>query len=473
MNKIYQNHKCFLLLSIITAAVNLTSCKKYVDIDLPIDQLTTTAVFTDSASAENAVVGLYSQQVKISNTANGFLYGNVSLFPALSADEVTRTSASAEYDQFQNNNILSNSTLNANNWNDAYNIIYQANLILGSLPKSNTLSPALVRRLTGEAKFFRAINYFYLSNEYGAVPLATGTDYRVNSMLSKSDTITVYNQIINDLKDAQALLPVVPSATRVRATSVVATALLARVYLYLRDYAGAVEQSSAILNPGTYGLSTLDNTFLYNSTETIFQFMAPSVNNSLFLTGEALVFLPTLSTTRPNYILSTQLLNAFEPGDQRKIKWLNTRVVAGISYIYPFKYKIRSLSAGTKTEYNIVFRSAEQYLIRAEALAEQNKLSAAITDLDKVRSRAGVLKIADTNPNISRPDLLTMIYHERQIEFFTEWGHRWFDLKRTGRINFVLGVVKGTAWQPTDALYPIPAGDILSAPNLVQNPGYN
>jgi len=67
------------------------------------------------------------------------------------------------------------------------------------------------------------------------------------------------------------------------------------------------------------------------------------------------------------------------------------------------------------------------------------------------------------------------IEEERLRELFTEWGHRWFDLKRTGRANDVLGLIKGINWQETDQLFPIPASEILNNPALAdhQNPGYN
>jgi hypothetical protein len=68
-----------------------------------------------------------------------------------------------------------------------------------------------------------------------------------------------------------------------------------------------------------------------------------------------------------------------------------------------------------------------------------------------------------------------MIAHERQVELFTEWGHRWFDLKRTGAIDTVMknvAIQKGTTWNKNFQLFPIPQTEILANPNLVQNPGY-
>jgi hypothetical protein len=79
--------------------------------------------------------------------------------------------------------------------------------------------------------------------------------------------------------------------------------------------------------------------------------------------------------------------------------------------------------------------------------------------------------ISQTNPDIDKDNLILTIEHERQIEFFTEWGHRWFDLKRTGRADKVLGGMEGYT---SDAkLYPIPQSEIEKAPFLgKQNDGY-
>jgi hypothetical protein len=62
------------------------------------------------------------------------------------------------------------------------------------------------------------------------------------------------------------------------------------------------------------------------------------------------------------------------------------------------------------------------------------------------------------------------------VELFTEMGHRWFDLRRTGKIDAVMSVVapqKGGTWDATKQLLPIPASEIVLNSNLVQNPGYH
>ena len=117
----------------------------------------------------------------------------------------------------------------------------------------------------------------------------------------------------------------------------------------------------------------------------------------------------------------------------------------------------------------MVLRLAEQYLIRAEARAEQNNLTGAVADLNIIRNRAGL-------PNttaVTQGDILTAIMHERQVELFSEWGHRFFDLKRTGQANTVLGAIASKQpWNTNQLLYPIPVSETTNDAFLQQNPGY-
>jgi hypothetical protein len=123
------------------------------------------------------------------------------------------------------------------------------------------------------------------------------------------------------------------------------------------------------------------------------------------------------------------------------------------------------------TEYTTVLRLGEQYLIRAEARAHLNKISEGLRDLNVIRQRAGLSDAMASDKN----SLLNLVQHERQVELFTEWGHRWLDLRRTGKIDEVMGNYasqKGTSWSSNWALYPIPLYDITQNPNLTQNAGY-
>jgi hypothetical protein len=113
-------------------------------------------------------------------------------------------------------------------------------------------------------------------------------------------------------------------------------------------------------------------------------------------------------------------------------------------------------------------RLAEQYLIRAEARATLGaNISGALSDLNVTRLRAGLQASTTTNPAV----LLDEIALENRKEFFCEQGFRWFNLKRTGQADAVLGALK-PSYRPAAKLLPIPQSAIDANPNLTQNPGY-
>jgi hypothetical protein len=145
-------------------------------------------------------------------------------------------------------------------------------------------------------------------------------------------------------------------------------------------------------------------------------------------------------------------------------------IVEGNTYHYANKYKIADMGAGVH-EYNTVFRLAEQYLIRAEARAHLNNITGAQDDLNIIRARAG-LGITLAN---DQTQLLAAVQQERRVELFTEWGHRWLDLKRAGNIDTTMPAItsaKGGTWNTNWQWYPIPASEVQRNPNLTQNDDY-
>jgi hypothetical protein len=366
----------------------LCACEKFIEAAPPTDQLTTQAVFSNDESAIAAIRGLYSEITK-NNVYIG--HGAMSVYPALSADELNTNSGNPSEIAFVNNAIPVNSfPLLTNIWQKGYYHIYQANAILANLSNSTTISPAVKDQLSGEAKFFRAFFHFYLVNMFGPVPLAMSTDYRNNASIARTDTSKVYQQIVADLLDAQKLVSInYPTSEKVRVNKWAVSAFLSRVYLYLKDWTQAENQSSAVINSGVYNLSSLSNTFVPNNSEAILQFIPPITQ--IWNTSEGFSFLPFSSFASPSYSLTNSLIGSIEPGDERKTNWINSLVIGSTTYYYPFKYKIKSVAAGApKTEYSVVLRLAEQYLIRAEARANLNNLTGAQSDLNKIRNRAGL-----------------------------------------------------------------------------------
>src|SRR5262249_20626233 len=130
---------------------------------------------------------------------------------------------------------------------------------------SNTLSANVRQQLLGECKFLRALHYFYLVNLYGSLPLPLTNDYKVNSALASVTPDLVYVQIVSDLHSAEQLLSAnyldgslaKVAADRIRPSAWVATALLARVYLYMRNWAGADSAASALIGNASFSLSAL------------------------------------------------------------------------------------------------------------------------------------------------------------------------------------------------------------------------
>ncbi|GAA0552395.1 RagB/SusD family nutrient uptake outer membrane protein [Chitinophaga japonensis] len=466
----------------IVVVILFTSCRKFIEVDSPANSINEGNVYTNDATAASVVTGIYQTMSRENSdefNATGKL-ANIYTGLGLSADELILFDInSMSLNPYYTNDLAATSA--PGYWRNIYNTIYIANAVMEGIESSTSLTPAVKKQLLGEAKFLRAFNYFYLVNLYGDVPLALSTDYTVNTALPRFSEQQVYDQIIRDLEEAKTLLSsqylqgdamtayANGAEERVRPTNWSATALLARVLLYTKDYANAEKAATEVINQTSlYNLETLDNAFLKNNREAIWQLQP--VNNGIYAnTGEAKFFiLPEAGPGSANPVyLREELVNSFETGDLRKIHWVGQVPVGNIVYHYPYKYKIGLVNAES-TEYTTILRLAELYLIRAEARTYQGNLNGAVEDLNIIRNRAGL-------PNIiaaSQSALIDIISHERRVELFTEWGHRWLDLKRTGEADWELGIVKGANWQTTDQLYPIPDEELRKSPDLQQNPGY-
>ena len=246
-----------------------------------------------------------------------------------------------------------------------------------------------------------------------------------------------------------------------RVNSLAASALLARVYLYQKQWASAETYASKVINSGLYTpVTQLSNVFLANSNESILQFQTQSG-----YVATSPLYVPT--SGKPQYPITNSLVSAFEPGDLRKSTWIKTTLVSGVTYYYPYKYHNRTTNTSAP-EYLTALRVSEQYLIRAEARAMQNNFDGAQTDLNIIRTRAGLANTSAT----SQSTLVTAVTKERQTELFTEWGHRFFDLKRLGQANLVISAIKPTWITNTSLLLPFPQNEIVHDPNLKQNAGY-
>jgi len=466
---------------LLIATISLTNCTKLVEVDAPVTTINGVNVYAADPTAIAVVTGMYT---KISNAdilSGGVL--SLSLFPGLSSDEFTLWGSvtATSYVGYYKNALTNSNTGPTDYWRALYPFIYMANSAIEGLTSSATLTPAIRQQLIGEAKFTRAFCYFYLVNLYGEVPLTTGTDYSVNASLSRTPVDKVWEQIVIDLKDAQDLLSqdyldgtlLKTTSERIRPTKWAATALLARVYLYIGDWKNAATQASQLIDyTAKFGLSTdLNATFLANSNEAVWQLQPVNVGQN---TQDGKMFvLPESGPANPDHpvYLSRQLLDAFETGDLRKVNWVDSIKTLNGVYHYPYKYKV-GLTGQSVTEYAMVLRLGEQFLIRAEARAQQGDAAGAISDINLIRRRAGLPGYSGSSDKTS---LLKAVMHERQVELFSEWGHRWLDLKRIGTVDEVMSKVaaaKGGSWNQNWQWYPISLTELRLQPRLVQNVGY-
>lgn len=479
-------------------------CRKLVESPPPSNLVAETNVFSIDATAIAVLNGMYiSMTGGVAHPLQGTK--GISLLLGLASDELSLLSGvGSPYLRYYQNSLTHISYSETDLWAPFYNYIFKCNAAIEVLRPSFTLNTTVKQYLLGEALFLRAYFYFYLANIFGDIPLVLSTDPAVNVSLYRESKLKVFEQIIIDLNEAKGLLPekyvsgnlLTETSERTRPNKWAATAMLARVYLFVGDYEKAeIESSLVIDNSSLYGLlPNLNSVFIKNSKEAIWQIQP---TDQSFNTYEARTFVipPTGPNPTSNFVfLSKDWLNNFELGDQRKVlgnwvdstiynKSLSPLVRDTVYYCYKYKKNEQDLSIVSTTstpgytfmsEYFMILRLAEQYLIRAEARARLGKVGGAQTDLNTIRIRAGLSQIFPADET----SLLAAILDERRHELFCEWGHRWFDLKRTGKIDQVMdaitplksnGVVQ---WQPYQALHPIPLKDLQSAPNLTQNSGY-
>lgn len=453
------------LIWLLWLSFSFIACEDFLEVDDPLGQIPHEEVFKDEATATAAVTSLYGKlrdEVFLTGSASGM---GVSM--GLYSDELDYYGYPGDtYETFYLHNVLAADPATRSIWERAYGLVYMCNAVLDGLEYSNALSGDDKRQLRGETLFVRGLVYFYLVNLFGDIPYTISTDYQVNSKIKKEPVAQVYEKIMMDLLEAKGLLGNgYPTGERVRANRGAVSSLLARVYLYNGQWMEAERESSGLINnTSLYLLETdLNKVFLKESSSAILQ-LKPQNNGSNSQEASIYIF---DSPPPPFVALSNTISDAMEPNDLRKTQWIGEVSNGTQTWYYPFKYKER-FNTGSSMEYSIVFRLAEQYLIRAEARANQNNIEGAQDDLNVIRNRAGLENTTAT----TQEDLTIAILNERRFELFAEHGHRWFDMRRLGMAIQILGSIK-PGWKSTDVLLPIPESEILLNPNLEpQNPGY-
>jgi hypothetical protein len=434
-----------------------SSCN-LLDVEPPSDIVTPEQVYEDVRTIEAAVNGLYTQNL----LSNQVFYYATPFYLTVIADDAYHTSTT--YDDLRNNTYSPTNTQTAIFWEYPYKAILIANDLLERLPDVTVLSEEKKQEYIGEAKYFRAYSYFVLTNLFGDVPWVNSTRILETTLYPRTAKADIVAHITHDLKAVEIALEN-SANTNTKVTKWAASALLARNYLYNREWKNAEEKADEVISTSGYALETLENVFLRSGNEAIFK-TSSSGSWSSYIDR---VYYAQLAVNNTYLRLTDDFLNAFEADDLRKTQW--TITVSG--FRHPYKYRRTAATSTGAAEDFVSLRLGEQYLIRAEARAQQDKLPKAIADLNIIRKRARGGVSADLPNSLTKTEVLLEVEKERRREFFAEEAHRWWDLVRTGRADAVLSAVSTKKWEPYRALLPVPETELDKNPNLApQNPGY-
>lgn len=380
-------------------------------------------------------------------------------------------------------------------WRQSYDVINRANIAIDHLQGNNTINSSLRDRLVNEAKFIRALMYFNLVRWFGDVPIVlheTTSLSGENLYVSKAPEAEVYDQIVNDLSDAENL----PAQGEYagsdigRATSGAAKSLLSKVFLAQKQWQKAADKSKEVIDAGWYELfddfADVFNVATKNGKEHIFSAQFKGFSN---WNGNMLAI-----TAAPNEVpgingdyadalhKESGLYESFNDNDERKDVTFVTQMVSPVDgQLYTFEphfhkyYDPAVVGSPNESSKNTpIIRYAEVLLIYAEAINElQGPTAEAYWAIDEVRNRAGIEKLADISPALSVDEFREAVFEERRKELVFEY-QRWFDLARRGPDYYVakLSAAGKTNAAPRHVHFPTPQREIDLNPNLVQHPDW-
>jgi hypothetical protein len=411
---------------------------------------------------------------------------------------------------------LANFNINASNewvdvqWRFAYQGIFRCNLVIENVPNA-PITEEQIEVLVAEAKFLRGVFYFDLVKNFGGVPLLTSPIAVDDANLSRSTEDEIWAQIEQDFFEASNHLPLKSEqdANQIgRATRGAAIAYLAKAHLYQNEFIEAQQYAQEVIMTNQYNLN--------DSFENVWNINNPNGNGSIFEiqhsyndiydSGSAL---PVVTRSRSDggwgFCTPSSHLDNFMGDDPRRIHTIirqgefvdddhpsyDTNVNENMTGRINRKYYLSNENRPANEEHkrsglnHILIRYADLLLIHAEAAYHNGDESSANNSVNLVRYRVGLPTI-----NSSGTQLINDIYRERRLELAME-GHRYYDLKRTGRLaeamsNFLnynvnestdlydAGNDEGRLFNASiHTIFPIPQSEIdLSGGLITQNPGY-
>ena len=350
-------------------------------------------------------------------------------------------------------------------WNNCFTSLKQVNFLIENFEGNSNKESQVVRTAGGTGYFFRALIYYNVVTRWGKAPILCKRMYDVVPL---SDEAAVWQFIIEDLGKAEELLP--EFSDRFYVSKASCNALLARAYLSTKQYELAVTCADKVI--GNSSLQLMKNSmdwakmFVYNSAskELVFA-LANKRTTSTILFYQYINDVDGSWSYSPAHELYAGLYSdtSVKTGDIRKNAVFSaadpTRTIK-----FPNELDGQFVKNETPSQTPIpVIRLAEVYLIKAEAQGASAGLS---TMKDFLEARYATVSLPTSMSDREYQDL---ILDERHRELYCE-GFRWYDLKRTGRLD-LFKTLNGR----THLMYwPIPQAeiDLAGKENYPQNPGY-
>lgn len=458
----------------------LIACDDYLDVDPRKDIAAEDS--EDTQTPEAFVNGIYGMMTEWDYA---FSYLGITEIISDNADKGSSPSDSGGDKGFLDN--LTFTSANAGSitamWTNWYKTVGRATNSIAYTESFGLTDEAYKNRLIGEAKFLRAYHYFFLVRAFGDVPL------QHIDLVNRVPKEQVYDYIEQDLLQAIDVLPEKSGYAANdlgRATKGAAKALLAKVYLYQKEWQNAFDYSNQVISSGEYGLES-DYAVLWresseNGIESIFEVQArgQAIAHGVQQYSQTQGARGTSGWGWGFNTPSQNLLDAFNAeGDiirrdatiifAGETLWDGRVVSASVENPMYNEKAYSSANAGDDDgDKNIrVLRLAEIYLIRAEAANELGNTGVALPSLNAVRNRVNLADVTTTNQN----DLRIAIWKERRLELAFEHD-RWFDLNRTGQAEAAMTAHGKQFVTGRHELFPIPNDQLIQTPGMTQNQGY-
>ncbi|MBG8555912.1 RagB/SusD family nutrient uptake outer membrane protein [Hymenobacter guriensis] len=460
--------KIVALFASIALTFSVSACEDFLDV-APRESVADDQTITDQKSAATALNGVYSALA-----SGGYYATSFQSIGYLTGDNIKWTGTQSQVQEFINHNVRADNSTISTVWSSIYVTINRANHVISKVPgvTDPLLTEALRNQYVGEAYFLRALAYFDLARTFGGVPIITAPTLTAtsNQGIARATQAETYAQALRDLEAAEPLLPnpaTVTTNDRYRATQKTVWALKARLYLYQQNWAQAEDYASRLIGDNAnYQLVAPFNAWfagnVRGSRESVFEVF---YNGTTEVNGHRGQWQPTANGGTRQWAPNDALVGLLTAAPNNAPNGRSTLIAA----LNPTTWYGNLYYRSPASDPSYIFRIAELYLIRAEARAQQGKLTEALADLNAVRARAGL----EASTAATLEEALLAVEDERRLEFALE-PHRWFDLARTGRATALFkDPLDPNAPLPNFRLVlPIPISQLQVDAALKQNEGY-